>query len=344
MAADPRFYEALGPVSAAEIAEIVAGEVVGQAREVHAIAAPAQARPGDLFFLSDPRDADHVRGEGTIVLLSDREAAERLAGRGHTAIVTPGPKVGLAKAAPRLVRPRLHVGDALISPEADIDPEAVLSPGCIVGPGARIASGAQIGAGAVIGPGVGIGANTRIGARAVVSFAIVGAAVEIGAGAVVGETGFGLAYERGEMLTLPHVGRVLIEDEVTLGANVTVDRGMFEDTRLKRGCRIDNLSHIAHNVEVGEYTIMAAFAGISGSVRLGRGVQCGGRTGVADHLTIGDGARLAADSAVMRDVPAGETWAGSPAQPIREFMRETAWLRRESARSRKRGTGGGSGA
>ena len=130
--------------------------------------------------------------------------------------------------------------------------------------------------------------------------------------------------------------RVVIEDEVTLGANVTIDRGMFADTRLKTGCRIDNLSHIAHNTVIGEYAVMAAFAGISGSVTIGRGAQLGGRVGIADHLEIGEGARLAADAAIMRSVPSGEMWAGSPAQPMREFMRETAWVRRESARARKR--------
>ena len=184
----------------------------------------------------------------------------------------------------------------------------------------------------MIGPGVVVGARTRIGAGAVIHFAEIGAACEIAAGAVIGESGFGLAYHEGEIVSLPHVGRVVLEDAVTLGANVTVDRGMFDDTRLKAGCRIDNLCHIGHNVVVGEQAVMAAFAGVSGSVSIGAGAQFGGRVGVADHLTIGAGARLAADAAVMRDVPEGETWAGSPAQPIQRFMRETAWVRREAGR------------
>lgn len=341
MAADPRFYEALGPLSAAEIAAIVDGEVVGEtSREVRAIASPAAAGAGDLFFLSDPRSAGEVGGQGATVLVSDSGAASTLASQGHSAILTSGTKGALAKAALHLVRTREHSGETLISPDAIIEDGVHLSPGCIIAAHARIAAGARIGAGAVIGPGVEIGAGTSVGPRASIGFALIGCRVEIGAGVVIGETGFGLAFENGEMLTLPHVGRVIIEDEVTLGANVTVDRGMFEDTTLKTGCRIDNLCHIAHNVVVGEYTVMAAFAGISGSVRIGRGVQCGGRVGIADHLTIGDGARLAADCAVMRDVPAGETWAGSPAQPIREFMREIAWLRRESGRARQRKRGG----
>lgn len=343
MAADPRFYEALGPLSAAEIASIVGGDVAGDAsREVIGLASPAAAQAGDLFFLVDPRSAGDVGGQGATVLVSDPDVASSLVRQGHSAILTATPRSALVKAASHLVRPRLHGGEDLISPEADIEEGSHLSPGCIVAAHARIAAGARIGAGAVIGPGVEIGAGASIGPRASINFALIGCRAVIGAGAVIGETGFGLVHENGQMLTLPHVGRVVIEDDVTLGANVTVDRGMFDDTRLKTGCRIDNLSHIAHNVVVGEHAVMAAFAGISGSVRIGRGVQCGGRVGIADHLKIGDGARLGADAAVMRDIPAGETWAGSPAQPIREFMRETAWLRRESGRARKRSPGGSS--
>jgi UDP-3-O-[3-hydroxymyristoyl] glucosamine N-acyltransferase len=161
---------------------------------------------------------------------------------------------------------------------------------------------------------------------------------------VVGEAGFGLAYEAGAIVTLPHLGRVIVEDEVTIGANSTIDRGMLRDTVLGQGSRIDNLCHVAHNVTLGRHVVMAAFAGISGSVDVGAGAQFGGRVGIADHLSIGAGARLAADAAVMRDVPAGETWAGSPAQPLKSFMREVAWLRRQSgSKARKPEPGEGAG-
>lgn len=342
MAADPRFYEALGPLTAAELASMIAGDLHGPGDlPVTGIASPARARAGDLFFVTDTRALDAVEISGALILVPEEDAARLAFGQGNGAIVTASPRAALARAASSLVRPRRHEGAKLVSAEAQIDAGAFISPGAVIGPGARIAAGVSIGAGAVIGPGVSIGANTRIGERAVIGYALIGANCDISAGAVLGETGFGLVYENGEMLTLPHVGRVILEDGVTIGANSTIDRGMFEDTWLKRGCRIDNLCHIGHNSTVGENTVMAAFAGISGSVTIGNGVQCGGRVGVADHLTIGDQARLAADSAVMRDVPAGETWAGSPAQPIRQFMREIAWLRRESGRGR--GSAGGKG-
>ncbi len=335
MGADPRFYRLGGPVTAGALAERVGGWVVGDPdRAVSNVASAGQAGEADLYFLSsDPGALDRARG---VAIVADADLAARLAEAGAGAIVHPGPKAAYAQAASSFVGLRAHVGPDRIDPAARIEETASVGPGVVVGADARIAAGAQIGANAVIGPGVEIGAATRVGAGAVIQCAIIGSRCEIAAGSVIGESGFGLAYHEGDVVSLPHVGRVVIEDDVTLGANVTVDRGMFSDTVLKRGCRIDNLSHVAHNVLVGERAVMAAFAGISGSVTIGSGAQFGGRVGVADHLAIGDGARLAADAAVMRDVPAGETWAGSPAQPIQRFMRETAWVRRESGRSRRK--------
>ncbi|PWE17239.1 UDP-3-O-(3-hydroxymyristoyl)glucosamine N-acyltransferase [Marinicauda salina] len=330
MGADARFYERLGPLTAAEIADAIDGRVAGDGdAPVDNVAAPASAEARDLFFLTTIEEDGRAPSAG--VAIGPADLAARLDGLAAV-IVHDSPKTAFAKAAPLIVRPRRHLGDALIHPDARIADGADVGPGCAIGPDAEIAEGAWIGPGAVIGPGVTVGRGTRIGARAVLGFCLIGEGCEISAGAVIGESGFGLAQADGALFTLPHMGRVIIEDDVTLGANVTVDRGMFIDTVLRRSCRIDNLSHIAHNVEVGEHAVMAAFAGVSGSVTVGRGVQFGGRVGVADHLSIGENARLAADAAIMRDVPAGETWAGSPGQPISRFMREVAWIRRESAR------------
>ena len=331
MGADPRFYERRGPLDASQASALIGASLSGgAAAEICDVADPSTAVEGDLVFLTKgletPRPAP-----GVVVIAPDEAVASSLEGVAAI-LLHSSPRAAFAKLAARLVRERRHDGDHMIHAGAYVDPSARIGPGAIVGQGAKIGPGADIGPGAIVGPGVSIGEDVRLGARAVVMCSMIGRSCEISAGAVIGEAGFGLAYEDGEVFTVPHLGRVRMEDEATLGANATVDRGMLLDTRIGRGARIDNLCHIAHNVDVGEYAVMAAFAGVSGSAMIGAGAQFGGRVGVADHLVIGAGARLAADAAVMRDVPAGETWAGSPAQPIQRFMRETAWVRRESSR------------
>jgi UDP-3-O-[3-hydroxymyristoyl] glucosamine N-acyltransferase len=334
MGADPRFFERLGPLSVSQLAERVSAVVIGDgALLVSDPVEPGAAGPGGLCFLvkapTEPFDAN-----GCVVIAPSEDAASQI----HNApaiLISSNTKAAFARATAELVALRGHDSDTLIDPSAKIAEGAQIAPGAIIGADAVIHARAQIGAGAVIGPGVEIGADTRIGPRAVIQCTLVGERCEIYAGAVLGEAGFGLAPDGDVLISIPHVGRVIIEDDVTIGANSTVDRGMLGDTRLGRNCRIDNLCHIAHNVQVGPYAVMAAFAGISGSVTVGAGAQFGGRVGVADHLVIGDGARLAADAAVMRGVPAGETWAGSPAQPIQRFMRETAWLRQASGKRKR---------
>ncbi|MCR9128051.1 MAG: UDP-3-O-(3-hydroxymyristoyl)glucosamine N-acyltransferase [Alphaproteobacteria bacterium] len=338
MGADPRFFERLGPLGVSGLAERIGAVVQGDsAVRVTDPVEPSASGPGTLCFLAktprEPFDA-----EGGVVLAPSQEAAAQVRGAAAT-LVSDNPKAAFARATAQLIALRRHEGGALIDKTARIAEDAHIAPGAIIGADAQVGPRAEIGAGAVIGPGVEIGADTRIGARAAIQCALIGERCEIYAGAVLGEAGFGLAPDGDVLISIPHIGRVIVEDDVTVGANCTVDRGMLGDTRLGRSCRIDNLCHIAHNVQVGPYAVMAAFAGISGSVTVGAGAQFGGRVGVADHLVIGDGARLAADAAVMRGVPAGETWAGSPAQPIQRFMRETAWLR-QAAGKRKRDKGG----
>jgi UDP-3-O-[3-hydroxymyristoyl] glucosamine N-acyltransferase len=183
-------------------------------------------------------------------------------------------------------------------------------------------------AAAVIGPGVLVGRDCVIGANAVIGFALLGDRVSISAGAVLGEAGFGAAVGPRGMVDLPQLGRVVIQDNVTIGANSCVDRGAFADTIVGENTKIDNLVHVAHNVRVGRNCVLAAYTGLSGSTVVGDGVAFGGKAGVADHLNIGSGASIGAAASVFKDVPEGETWTGFPARPLKRWLRETAWLSR----------------
>jgi UDP-3-O-[3-hydroxymyristoyl] glucosamine N-acyltransferase len=334
MTPDPRFYEALGPLGLGELAAL-AGAKLAQAeladRQILGVAILARARRDTVSFLTDASRLEALRQTDCGACFV-RPAEAAAVPEGCAALVTPTPQAAYAKAAARLHRPRQD------GPEPAVEAGAVIGPGVVLGSGVQIGRGTVIGANAVIGAGVAIGRDCVIGAGAVIGFALVGDRVRILAGAVVGEPGFGAAAGESGLVDMPQLGRVILQDGVTLGANSCVDRGAFEDTVVGENSKIDNLVHIAHNVRVGRNCAMAAYTGISGSVVIGDGVQFGGKAGVADHVVIGDGAVIAADAAVMRDIGPGEKWGGSPARPFRQWMRETAWLSRAAAR--RKGTEG----
>lgn len=328
---DPRFFQLCGPLSASDIASLVGGSVVrgDPARRVQTVASPDRAGPDDLCFLEDTPDAGTNLSAAGIVLAAAGVSA-KLAD-GPTIVETHRPRAAFAKAAEKLISlRRLESGQPAIHPDARVHASAQLEPGVIVGPDAAIGANAHIGANTVIGPGVQIGSRTMIGANASLRCALIGDGVRLYPGVVIGEAGFGLAAgSEGASLT-PHFGRVIIQNGVSIGANSCVDRGLLEDTVIGEGTHIDNLCHIGHNCRIGAHVVMAAFAGVSGSSVVGDGVQFGGRVGLKDHITVGAGARIAAGAAVIRDVPAGETWAGYPAKASRTWMRELAWLARSA--------------
>jgi len=328
---DARFYEDLGPVSLADLAKLTGSSLVGDGSAPIRMVAPlARAGEGAVAFLSDRRYAAELKNSRASACFLAEAVADQ-APEGCAALITPLPQAAWAMASAALHRPRTHSGEA-IHPTAELEDGVVLSPGAVVGPGAKIGRGTVIGPNAVVGPGVAIGRDCRIGAGAYVGFALLGDRVQVMAGAVIGEAGFGATGGAGGVIDIPQLGRVILQDGVTVGANSCVDRGAWDDTVVGENTKIDNQVQIAHNVHIGRNCVAAAHTGISGSTRIGDGVAFGGRAGVADHITIGSGAQIAAAAGVMKDIPAGETWGGYPAKPLRQWMRETAWLSRNAAR------------
>src|SRR5205823_225171 len=217
---------------------------------------------------------------------------------------------------------------AIVHPAAQIENGVSIDPGVVIGPRAAIGAGTAIGATAAIGPDVQIGRDCSIGPGASIIHALIGDNVILHAGCRLGQDGF--RYHMGAQghIKVPQLGRVIVQDNVEIGAGTAIDRGASGDTVIGEGTKIDNLVQIGHNVSVGRNCIIVAQCGISGSVVLGDNVILGGQVGIADHLTIGEGAMIGAKSGVVSNVPAGEKWLGVPAWPGREFLRATAALRR----------------
>lgn len=331
---DPRFFEALGPITLASAAELVGGRLVRGAPTFQITdAAPLNRAGADaIAFAVDAKRTAELAATGAGVVLVPPALVEA-APEGCAVLESSHPQASWAIIAAALHRPRAQAGEAdMIDPSAVIEDGVSISVGSIIGPDVRIGRGTVIGPGAIIGAGVSIGRDCRIGPRAVVGFALLGDRVSLSAGAVIGEAGFGAAAGPSGVVDIPQLGRVILQDNVTLGAQTCVDRGAYEDTVVGENTKVDNLVHIAHNCRIGRNCVMAAFTGIAGSVEVGDGVAFGGRAGIADHVTIGRGASIAGGAGVIGNVPAGETWAGYPARPIRQWLRESATVARMTRR------------
>jgi UDP-3-O-[3-hydroxymyristoyl] glucosamine N-acyltransferase len=326
---DSRFFESSEPVDLGTLTRL-------SGATVQAVDSPTRliSRVGELLD-ADEACVTFLVGRRYIARACDTRAGAcfvELANAGAlpatcAALVAPSPLAAFAAAANRLHRPRRH-DDASgpIHPTVNLEDGVVLAPNVVLGQDVSIGRGTYVSPGAVIGPGVCIGRDCFVGAQVTIGFSLIGDRVRIHAGAVIGEPGFGAAAGRDGLVDIPQLGRVIIQDGVTIGSGTCIDRGALGDTTVGENSKIDNLVQIGHNVVIGRNCVLAAHTGISGSVVIGDGCQLGGRAGVADHITIGVGARIAAAAGVMRSVPAGESWGGYPAKPVKRWLRETALL------------------
>ena len=223
--------------------------------------------------------------------------------------------------------------DACVHSSARLEAGVTVDPGAVIGPRAAIGAGTMIAANAVIGPDVHIGRDCAVGPGASIAHALIGDRVIIHSGCRIGQDGFGFVMGPKGHVKVPQLGRVIIQDDVEIGANSTVDRGGLRDTVIGEGTKIDNLVQIAHNVVIGRHCVIVAQTGISGSTTLGDFVVLGGGVGIIEHIKIGEGAQLATRAGVIRDVPAGARWGGLfNAKPAKEWLREVAFLERAARR------------
>ena len=318
-------------LTAAAIAEVVGGRVIGDASAVVSGVAPLdRASRRDLSFLGAPKYAAMFTSSQAGVVLITPDLAET-PGQVTARIVVEKPQESLLSLLPRFHRvapiARGVHPTAVIGTGATYGGDVSIGPYAVLGDGVRLGDSVSVGAHAVIGAGVQIGDGCHLYPGVTVySGSVIGNRVTIHAGARIGSDGFGYVQRDGQHLKIPHVGRCLIEDDVEIGANTTIDRGSIDDTVIGGGTKIDNLVQIAHNVRIGRLCLIMAQVGIAGSVRVEDGAMLLGQVGVSGHHTVGKGARLAAQAGVFGDIPAGETWSGYPARPHKEALRAQAAL------------------
>jgi UDP-3-O-[3-hydroxymyristoyl] glucosamine N-acyltransferase len=339
--AQPTFFEQPPSSTLADIAALTKALLVDPSRggqQVRGLASLDQAGPMHLTFFDNLKYADQ---------LASTQAGACLTSERFEASVPP--RVAILRAVEPFrefvrvarelysgaLRPQSWFGNAGIAPSAIIDPSAhledgvVVDPLAVIGPGVEIGAGTVIGAGAVIAANVRIGRDCHVGARTSIQCALIGNDVLIHPGCNIGQDGYRFVFSGPEgHLKVPQTGRVLIQNDVEIGAGTTIDRGSLRDTVIGEGTKIDNQVQIGHNVTIGRHCLLAAQTGLAGSLTIGDNVALGAKVGIDDHLRIGDGAVVTAMGAVRDDIPAGGRWDGNFAKPATQRFREIVAVER----------------
>ncbi|MFZ1170203.1 MAG: UDP-3-O-(3-hydroxymyristoyl)glucosamine N-acyltransferase [Bradyrhizobium sp.] len=334
-----RFFDRPPGLTVAEIAALTGAEADQAApvsRLITGVAPVDLAGPADLTFVDGNKFANALTTTRAGACLMPRRFADR-APQGLLVLHSEEPYRAFVavhrKLYPQSLRPAsLFETDgifegATVHPTAKLESDITVDPGAVIGPRVEIGAGSLIAANAVIGPDVTIGRDCRIGAGCSIVHTMIGDRVIIHPGCRIGQDGFGYTEDAAQQ-KIPQTGRVIIQNDVEIGAGTMIDRGGIRDTVIGEASKIDNLCQIGHNCQIGRHCVIVAQCGLSGSVTLEDFAVLGGSVGLAPHVTIGRGARVAARSGVMHNVPAGETWGGYPAKPRMQWMRQETTLAR----------------
>ncbi len=333
---DKRFYNAKENVTLAQVSEVTSAVLENAARadeKIMDIATMAGAGAEDICFFYDRKSKEQAAALKAKACVTTADLKQYVP-ENVAILVCDDPKIAFIRLNEFMYAEKKP--QAGIDVSAKIAASAKIGSGCSIGANVVIGENVEIGDNCVIEPnvviadGCKIGMRCRIGNNASIAYSVIGNDCYIYTGARIGQDGFGFQLMGGQHHRIPQLGRVIIGNDVEIGANSCVDRGALDDTVIGDGTRVDNLVQIAHNDKLGRGCVVVAQVGIAGSCNLGDYVVLGGQVGLADHLNIGSGAQVAAQSGVMRDIDAGAVMMGSPCVPFKDFMRQVAFLQKNS--------------